>query len=317
VTYINIWQYWLWFTFTFLINAYFVFIFRALTYRRADMRGRRAVGDKRRSAWPEMFTCAFPLLWCINVLNNSLGILKAVEANGGYALLTVQLSGFQWGWRYGYGELGYARMLLTPVRVGLDSVLRPGRGQGGSLRDACLAEAHFCRAWLATAGLLEVGGAGGIRLGLFQHGLGVTAQGGQNTLSVRRACLDGSYELVMDPVRLLRATGTFALPTHSTVRLLATAEDVTHSWALPSLGLKLDCVPGRLYVSFLHLNREGVYYGQCSELCGWNHYNMPIVLYALAYEHFVMWWELELHAQFAHVVAAHRGNYTLLSLKYK
>ena len=72
----------------------------------------------------------------------------------------------------------------------------------------------------------------------------------------------------MDPVRLLRATGTFALPTHSTVRLLATAEDVTHSWALPSLGLKLDCVPGRLYVSFLHLSREGVYYGQCSELCG-------------------------------------------------
>jgi heme/copper-type cytochrome/quinol oxidase subunit 2 len=98
---------------------------------------------------------------------------------------------------------------------------------------------------------------------------------------------------------------------------LATAEDVTHSWALPSLGLKLDCVPGRLYVSFLHLNREGVYYGQCSELCGWNHYNMPIVLYALAYEHFLMWWELELHAQFAHAVAGQRGNYTLLNLKYK
>ena len=185
------------------------------------------------------------------------------------------------------------------------------------MRDACLAEAHFCRAWLASAGLLEVGGAGGIRLGLFQHGLGVTAQGEQNTLSVRRPCLDGSYELVMDPVRLLRATGTFALPTHSTVRLLATAEDVTHSWALPSLGLKLDCVPGRLYVSFLHLNREGVYYGQCSELCGWNHYNMPIVLYALAYEHFLMWWELELHAQFAHAVAGQRGSYTLLNLKYK
>lgn len=267
-TYVNVWQYWLWFTFIFLINAYFVFIFRAMTYRRADMRGRRAVGDKRRSAWPEMFTCAFPLLWCINVLNNSLSILKAVEANGGYALLTVQLSGFQWGWRYGYGELAYTRMLLAPVRVGLDAVLRPGRTTAATLRDSCLAEARFCRAWLAAAGVLEVGGTGGIRLGLFQHGLGVTAQGEQNTQPGRRFCLDGSSELALDPVRLLRATGTFVLPTHGTVRLLATAEDVTHSWALPSLGLKLDCVPGRLYVSFLHLNREGVYYGQCSELCG-------------------------------------------------
>jgi heme/copper-type cytochrome/quinol oxidase subunit 2 len=75
-------------------------------------------------------------------------------------------------------------------------------------------------------------------------------------------------EAVLDPLRLLRATGTFVLPTHNMVRLLATAEDVTHSWAIPGLGLKLDCVPGRLYVSFLHLVREGVYYGQCSELCG-------------------------------------------------
>jgi heme/copper-type cytochrome/quinol oxidase subunit 2 len=70
-------------------------------------------------------------------------------------------------------------------------------------------------------------------------------------------------------------------------------------------------------VSFLHLSREGVYYGQCSELCGWNHYNMPIVLYALAYEHFVMWWELELHAHFAHAVAGQPGDYKLLNLKYK
>jgi hypothetical protein len=59
------------------------------------MRGRRAVGDKRRSAWPEMFTCALPFLWCINILNNSLNIIKAVETNGGYTFLTIQIIGFQ------------------------------------------------------------------------------------------------------------------------------------------------------------------------------------------------------------------------------
>jgi heme/copper-type cytochrome/quinol oxidase subunit 2 len=116
---------------------------------------------------------------------------------------------------------------------------------------------------------------------------------------------------------LLRATGTFVLPTHNTIRLLATAEDVTHSWAVPGLGLKLDCVPGRLFVSFLCINREGVYYGQCSELCGWNHYNMPIVLYALAYEHFLVWWELELHVNFTHSAVEGLGTYSLLNLKYK
>jgi heme/copper-type cytochrome/quinol oxidase subunit 2 len=70
-------------------------------------------------------------------------------------------------------------------------------------------------------------------------------------------------------------------------------------------------------VSFLHLNREGVYYGQCSELCGWNHYNMPIVLYALAYEHFVMWWELELHAYLVRAAEGRPSGYKLLNLKYK
>ena len=53
------------------------------------------------------------------------------------------------------------------------------------------------------------------------------------------------------------------------------------------------------YFVLLHLLvREGVYYGQCSELCGWNHYNMPVILYALPIEHFIVWWELELHSVF-------------------
>jgi heme/copper-type cytochrome/quinol oxidase subunit 2 len=264
VTYINIWQYWLWFTFIFLINVYFVFLFRALTYRRADMRGRRAVGDKRRSAWPELFTCALPLLWCINVLNNSLIILKSVEANGGYALLTVQISGFQWGWRYCYGEVGYARAMLAPVRVGQDAVVRPGRTEAAG--DAALSEAHFCRGRLAELGLLEP--RGDIKVGLFQPGLVVGAQGEVHMEAVRRMYREGLEELTGDPMRLLRASGALVLPTHASVRLLATAEDVTHSWAVPALGLKLDCVPGRLYVAFVQLCREGVYYGQCSELCG-------------------------------------------------
>lgn len=70
-------------------------LFRSLSWRRADARGRRAVGDKRRGAWPELLTCIFPLVWCLNILNNSLNILNMIETNGDYAALTMQVAGFQ------------------------------------------------------------------------------------------------------------------------------------------------------------------------------------------------------------------------------
>jgi heme/copper-type cytochrome/quinol oxidase subunit 2 len=66
--------------------------------------------------------------------------------------------------------------------------------------------------------------------------------------------------------------------------VIITAADVLHCWAVPSLGIKLDAVPGRLnQVAFL-ANREGVYYGQCSEICGANHAFMPIVVEAVSIE---------------------------------
>jgi heme/copper-type cytochrome/quinol oxidase subunit 2 len=319
--YISMWQYWLWFTFIFLLNVYFVFLFRCVTYRRADMRGRRAVGDKRRSAWPELFTCVFPFVWCINILNNSLIILKTVEINGGYTLLTIQIMGFQWGWRYGYGELNYTRMLAAPIYVGNDSLIRPGRNYSddvyASYHNSFIAEARFMRKWVGESDSTLEFGLDNIKVPLFRHGLWISAQGEQVSATYTSYFFNSNKEYSYDPLRLLRATDAFVLPTHQTIRLLATAEDVTHSWAVPGLGLKLDCVPGRLYVTFVNINREGVYYGQCSELCGWNHFNMPIVLYAIAYEHFLMWWALELHAIFLEKSEVHPQNYYLINLKYK
>lgn len=122
----------------------------------------------------------------------------------------------------------------------------------------------------------------------YQPGLWVSTQGVNVSPQVVKTYTDRSMEVVADVLRLYRATGAVVIPTRSVVRILATSEDVTHSWALPSLGIKLDCVPGRLFVSFINVLREGVYYGQCSELCGWNHYNMPIILYALPLEHFIV-----------------------------
>ncbi|XP_047253603.1 cytochrome c oxidase subunit 2-like [Capsicum annuum] len=65
------------------------------------------------------------------------------------------------------------------------------------------------------------------------------------------------------------------------IRFIVTSADVPHSWVVPSLGVKCDAVPGRLNQTSISVQREGVYYGQCSEICGTNHAFMPIVVEAV------------------------------------
>jgi cytochrome c oxidase subunit 2 len=71
--------------------------------------------------------------------------------------------------------------------------------------------------------------------------------------------------------------------------MIITSADVLHSWAVPSLGVKCDAVPGRLNQTSIFIKREGVYYGQCSELCGTNHAFMPIVVEAVSLDDYVSW----------------------------
>lgn len=90
-------------------------------------------------------------------------------------------------------------------------------------------------------------------------------------------------ELSVGYHRLLEVDHQLVLPINEPIRVLVTAADVLHSWAIPSLGIKIDAVPGRLSQVFLFIKREGVFYGQCSELCGVNHGFMPIVIKAVSY----------------------------------
>lgn len=80
------------------------------------------------------------------------------------------------------------------------------------------------------------------------------------------------------PYRLLEVDNRLRIPILTQIRLLITSEDVIHSYAVPSLGLKLDAIPGRINATNINILRAGRYYGQCSELCGISHYNMSIVI---------------------------------------
>ena len=89
--------------------------------------------------------------------------------------------------------------------------------------------------------------------------------------------------------RLLEVDERVLVPANTHVRVIITAADVIHSWCVPSLGVKLDAIPGRLnQVGFL-ANREGVFYGQCSEICGANHAFMPIVVEAVSLDDYCMY----------------------------
>nr|YP_009498551.1 cytochrome c oxidase subunit 2 [Parapenaeopsis hungerfordi]AWK60866.1 cytochrome c oxidase subunit 2 [Parapenaeopsis hungerfordi] len=96
-------------------------------------------------------------------------------------------------------------------------------------------------------------------------------------------------ELQNDGFRLLDVDNRTILPMNTQIRVLITAADVIHSWTIPALGVKADAIPGRLnQVSFL-INRPGLFYGQCSEICGANHSFMPIVIESIPINSFLSW----------------------------
>jgi len=98
-------------------------------------------------------------------------------------------------------------------------------------------------------------------------------------------------DLIFGTKRLLEVDNRLILPTNMTIRFLITSADVLHSFAMPELGFKVDAVPGRLNQLLVFINRPGVFYGQCSELCGANHAFMPIVIQSVLPETYLNYLE--------------------------
>ena len=96
-------------------------------------------------------------------------------------------------------------------------------------------------------------------------------------------------DLEVGQLRLLEVDNRMVVPINTHVRVIISAADVLHSWAIPSLGIKCDAIPGRLNQTSLFIKREGIYYGQCSEICGINHGFMPIVIEAVPLKNYVTW----------------------------
>lgn len=89
--------------------------------------------------------------------------------------------------------------------------------------------------------------------------------------------------------RLLDVDNRIVLPFNSQIRLIVTAADVLHSWTIPSLSVKIDATPGRLNQTRFFLNRTGLLFGQCSEICGANHRFIPISIERISPSYFIKW----------------------------
>jgi cytochrome c oxidase subunit 2 len=94
-------------------------------------------------------------------------------------------------------------------------------------------------------------------------------------------------DLELGQFRLLDVDNRVVVPVDTHVRFIVTGQDVIHDFAVPSLGLKIDAIPGRLNQTSVLIQREGVYYGQCSEICGVYHAFMPIAVEAVSLEKYL------------------------------
>nr|YP_009171515.1 cytochrome c oxidase subunit 2 [Pseudothericles compressifrons]AJW76358.1 cytochrome c oxidase subunit 2 [Pseudothericles compressifrons] len=109
--------------------------------------------------------------------------------------------------------------------------------------------------------------------------------------------MDVEFDVYMTPenkmseesFRLLDVDNRTILPMNSSIRVLTSASDVLHSWAVPALGVKVDATPGRLNQAIFTINRPGLFFGQCSEICGANHSFMPIVIESTSTNMFIKW----------------------------
>lgn len=96
-------------------------------------------------------------------------------------------------------------------------------------------------------------------------------------------------ELEENNFRLLDVDNRIVLPINTQIRIIVSAADVLHSWTVPSLGVKVDATPGRLNQTNIFINRPGLFYGQCSEICGANHRFIPIVIESVKSNDFIKW----------------------------
>ncbi len=217
----------------------------------------------------EVAWTAVPTLILVVVAIYSFPLLYYSDRTPEAATLTIKARGHQWYWSYVY-ENAYKSVETTrkepsgkeiKLVAPADEAGRPADPAKGGKPVDLLKDGRF----------------------IFDSRMACRGSGD------KKACDDFAKEKGRPPVRLLDVDNEVVVPVGEYVRVLVIGMDVIHAWTVPSMGAKVDAVPGRVNEIWIHASRPGMFYGQCSELCGKDHGFMPIAVRAVPRPEFERW----------------------------
>jgi heme/copper-type cytochrome/quinol oxidase subunit 2 len=277
---------------TFIVFSVGFVLFRCVTLFESKPDGRRP--DRFiHSTLIEVVWTVLPALMLLNLAVPSFSLLYSIDELPG-SQGTLKCIGHQWYWAYEYSEYSAGRELPVnciedsfPKEAVFQEDVKPSQSwefTGITSESMCFFEME--NNLLVLTGypgfnsmslkeLIEGKGLLDFRKHIVSGNTGESSVIGYSTESY---LVDDSVGVGKEFYRLLSVDNSAKIPVKKHIRILITSADVLHSWAVPSLGIKVDACPGRLNQASTYLNRIGKHYGQCSELCGVNHGFMPIVV---------------------------------------
>uniref|UniRef100_A0AB39CC80 Cytochrome c oxidase subunit 2 n=1 Tax=Thyasira tokunagai TaxID=3055801 RepID=A0AB39CC80_9BIVA len=223
----------------------------------------------------EILWTIFPAYWLVMLAVPSLGNLYRMDLSKCEYEVLFKAIGNQWYWSYEYSMEGLGSSLNCLSNLEGNSV----KGSELSMKIGEMYTFNSLEKNLFGASPLNVSAVLSSCLGKFFY------CGGVSFVSY----MEDPKELNLGDYRLLEVDNRVICPGLANVRVNITSADVIHSWTMPAMGVKVDAVPGRLNCATFKTLDYGVFYGQCSEMCGAKHSFMPICLEAIPFNWFRLW----------------------------
>ncbi len=287
------WHYWWWWWFLFTFTWYFILLVRHVQIRTKDKKGRRSTRGMARARWGDFFTGIYPLLWSFMILGHANGLLRLIEESSEHTDLHFKVRGKQWQWKYRYHDDTYLNFMKRPIKVGRTVWRNKKIPRKVFERDFFYFKNNMFEInYLTLKNWSTVSNSSSTTVeGNFNYQTRLWKSNQWYLPKARDPRYKFQDDLNKGWARLLHTHKSVCLPIYTNISVITCSRDVNHSWAVPGLNIKLDCVPGRAALHVLRIQRSGLYYGQCAYVCWRKHFMMPIMLHAVDTPKFILWWE--------------------------
>ena len=285
------WHYWWWWWFLFTFTWYFILLIRHVQIRTKDKKTRRATRGMARARWGDFFTGIYPLLWSFMILGHANGLLRLIEESSEHTDVHFKVRGKQWQWKYRYHDDTYLNFMKRPVKHGRLIWREKKIPRKVFERDFFYFKNVMFESKNNTFLKWDDKKYNNVSEGVLSYQTRLWKSNQWYLPKARDPRFRFQDDLNKGWARLLQTHKSVCLPIFTNISIITCSRDVIHSWAIPGLNIKLDCVPGRSGLHVIRIQRAGLYYGQCAEVCGRKHFMMPVMLHAVDAPKFILWWE--------------------------